>query len=156
MDCGGGQRLVGVGVCSFVLALSYNSLIIPNELLSGGITGISILLNSVSNINSGLLNLIFNIPIMILGYLKLGRKFMILTITSVISMSVGMMIFPVEAFVDDLLLASIFGGVVGGICLAGNRCRISQEGCNRNRSWCPCVPSSACIWCGWSVLPCCP
>ena len=32
-------------------------------------------------------------------------------------MSVGMMIFPVEAFVDDLLLASIFGGVVGGICL---------------------------------------
>ena len=41
-------------------------------------------------------------------------------------------------------------------CSAGNRCRISQEGCNRNRSWCPCVPSSACISCGWSVLPCCP
>ena len=110
-------EMIGVIVCSFLLALTYNTLIIPNELLSGGITGVSILLNYVTSVNTGVLNLVFNIPILIIGYIKLGKKFMILTIASVISMSVGMMILPSEVFVDDLLLASIFGGVISGICL---------------------------------------
>lgn len=112
-----GVEVFVVIVFSFILGLCYNSLIIPNNLLSGGVTGISILLNHVTSFNSGTLNLLINIPILIIGYLKLGKKLMILTIISVLTISLSMMFLPTEAFVDDLLLASIFGGVFSGICL---------------------------------------
>lgn len=108
-------QTITVLIGSFLLACSYNLFFIPNGLLSGGVTGISLIISQLTNLNAGIFNLLFNIPILILGYLKLGRKFMIYTILSVVATSVSMMFIPVNGVVDDILLGAVYGGVILGI-----------------------------------------
>lgn len=95
-------------------AIAYTQLIIPNRMLSGGVAGVSVLLNRVTSIPVGTLVLLINIPILILGYRKIGGKFIGLTIMSVLSFSFLLDIIPSTLVLDDLLLAAIFGGAING------------------------------------------
>jgi len=58
-----------------------------------------------------------NIPILILGYKHIGGKFIILTSLAVLGLSLFLDVIPVRPAVDDLLLASVFGGVLNGVGL---------------------------------------
>jgi uncharacterized membrane-anchored protein YitT (DUF2179 family) len=98
-------------------ALAYTQLIIPNRMLSGGVAGLSVLINSLTGLPTGTLVLLINIPILILGYRKIGGKFIGLTILSVFSFSTLLNIIPTHQVVDDLLLASVFGGALNGLGL---------------------------------------
>lgn len=108
-------QVITVIIGSFLLACAYNLFYIPNALLSGGVTGVSLIISNLTGLNAGIFNLLFNIPILILGYIKLGRKFMIYTILSVIATSVAMVVIPVYGIVDDILLGAVFGGVLLGV-----------------------------------------
>ena len=98
-------------------ALAYTQLIIPNRMLSGGVTGLSLLINRLTGWPTGTLVLLINIPILILGYRKIGGKFITLTIFSVLSFSLLLNSFPTMLTIDDLLLASVFGGALNGLGL---------------------------------------
>lgn len=115
-----------------ISGIAFNLFIIPNKLLSGGISGISLILNYLFSINTGLMIFIFNIPIFILGYRFVDREFVFLSL-------VGMMAFSgwIEVFsflrdvnlVQDVMLACIFAGVLNGIGLGiVLRNRASQGG----------------------------
>lgn len=93
-------------------------MIIPNRMLSGGVGGVSLLLNRLTGWPTGTLVLLINIPILILGYRKIGGKFIGLTILAVFSFSFLLDLFPTWISVDDLLLAAIFGGTMNGLGLA--------------------------------------
>lgn len=105
--------LLGTGLS----ALAYTQLIIPNRMLSGGVAGISLLINRLTGWPAGTLVLLINIPILILGYRKIGGKFIGLTIFSVLSFSLLLDIFPTTLAVNDLLLAAVFGGALNGLGL---------------------------------------
>lgn len=97
-------------------AYAFQSLIIPQKLLSGGVVGIALLLNQLAHLPIGVQTLIYNIPIFILGYRLLGRRFIVLSLIGVVSFSVITDNLKLPPLVDnDILLSSIFGGILTGI-----------------------------------------
>ncbi|MEK4485888.1 YitT family protein [Psychrobacillus sp. FSL H8-0484] len=100
---------------SLIVAFAFNYFLVPHGILSSGISGIAILLGIITPFNTGLLNLVLNLPLLVLGYFKLGKRITINTLICVISLSAFLSILPAEAITDNVLLSSIFGGIIGGI-----------------------------------------
>ncbi|MCF6093299.1 YitT family protein [Microaerobacter geothermalis] len=109
-------HIVLIIIGSFVNAIAFNYLILPNNILSGGLTGITIVINHFTGLGIGLLYFLFNIPIFLIGYKQLGTRFVIYSAIAVVSLSAMIdLISPVNAYVtNDALLASIYGGLLLG------------------------------------------
>ncbi len=102
---------------NFLLAVSVAYFVLPNEILSGGVAGISIITKALFNLSPTLVIDILVIGLFIIGALVLGRDFAIKTALSSISYPVFLEILvrhPIEMEVDPLL-SCIFGGVIAGI-----------------------------------------
>lgn len=101
---------------AIISALALECFLIPNTILDGGITGISIILFKLFTIPVSLLVLILNVPFVFVGYKNLGKHFLYRTIYSMIIFSLFLSYFEnVTPFVDDILLATVFGGALYGI-----------------------------------------
>ncbi|MDF2520751.1 MAG: YitT family protein [Clostridia bacterium] len=102
---------------SAISAAAFNLFIMPNRLLSGGISGISLILNYLFNANTGLLIFIFNVPIFILGYKFVDKEFIALSLIGTVAFSVWIEFFSFlrdADIVKDVMLASIYAGVLNG------------------------------------------
>lgn len=115
-----------------VSGIAFNLFIIPNKLLSGGISGISLILNYLFNINTGLMIFLFNIPIFIIGYKFIDKEFIFLSLIGMMAFSFWIEFFSFlrgMVVVPDVMLASIYAGVLNGIGLGiVLRNRASQGG----------------------------
>ncbi|AKN30822.1 membrane protein [Clostridium carboxidivorans P7] len=90
--------------------------LIPNNIIDGGIVGISIMISHFTNIPLGILTFILNIPFFVIGYKQIGKTFTISTLFSVVCYSIGISIFkPIPGITQDILLASVFGGIIAGL-----------------------------------------
>ncbi|PER27025.1 hypothetical protein CN931_22810 [Bacillus sp. AFS054943] len=107
-------RFLGVIIGSIIIAIAFNLFLIPHKILSSGIGGIAIILGIVTPVNTGIINFVLNLPILILGYIGLGKKVVFNTVISVIVLSVALYYVPVKVVATDPLLSSIFGGVIAG------------------------------------------
>lgn len=93
--------------------------LLPNQLSNGGFSGLATIWYYFFNIPMSISILILNIPFFILGYFRLGKKFMFKTIISTIIYSIFIDLFSkIPPITDDRFLASIYGGIVVGIGLA--------------------------------------
>ena len=116
---------------SLIIAIGVNLFIIPNKLLSGGLSGIALILKYSFNMPMGITILLLNIPLLTLSILKINKKFTALTIIGTISLSVCLILTaslssvlaPVEE--SYRLLYCIYGGVLLGI---GSGIVFSNEG----------------------------
>lgn len=102
---------------SLIYAIAINAFIAPHKLLSGGVAGISLLLEYVSNIPSGLWVFVVNVPIFIVGYKLVNREFIVHSFIGMISMSTFLLLTKnVVNFirVEDMFIAALFGGVLSG------------------------------------------
>ncbi|AKA68345.1 YitT family protein [Clostridium scatologenes] len=89
--------------------------LIPNNIIDGGIVGISIMISHFTNIPLGILTFILNVPFFVIGYKQIGKTFTISTLFSVVCYSIGISIFkPIPGITHDILLASVFGGIMAG------------------------------------------
>lgn len=93
----------------------------PNEIGSGGIVGITLIMNELFGTPIGLTQLVLNIPLFILGLKYLGRRFILMTgivvvLSSILIDSLPVLIPPIP--LDDPLVASVFSGIVSGLGLA--------------------------------------
>ena len=95
-------------------ALSYRMFLVPNEVAPGGFTGIGQLLNALFGINVGTVSIILNVPLFAVSMRSLGLKFGVKSFAASMLLSLLIDYLPVPAATDDILLASVFGGVVGG------------------------------------------
>ncbi len=111
------RLILTIALGTSLSAVAFNQFIIPNRMLSGGVAGIGILVNNLTGWPTGMIVLLLNLPILYLGYRQIGKRFILLTSLAVLSFSVLLDVVPVNALVDDLLLAAIFGGVVNGLGL---------------------------------------
>ncbi|MGK7379246.1 YitT family protein [Planococcus sp. 1R117A] len=102
-------------VGSVLLGFAFNMLLLPHEILSGGITGIAMIFSLMTPINAGVWLLVLNIPILVIGWMKLGKMFIFNSIYSVVVTSVSMLYIPVIKVTEDPLLSSVFGGVLVGV-----------------------------------------
>jgi uncharacterized membrane-anchored protein YitT (DUF2179 family)/HD superfamily phosphodiesterase len=105
------QALFGVAIAGVALKL----FLVPNHFFDGGITGISLLTHEIYHYNLGVLLLLFNLPLIILSYFTVGKKFAIRTLCCVIMLGLSLLIIPNYPVTADKLLISIFGGAFLGI-----------------------------------------
>ena len=101
---------------AMLAAYSLDTFLIPNNILDGGVTGISIIVSKVFKIPISFLVILINIPFVYIGYRNLGKSFLLRTIISMITFSFSLSFF--ESFhevTDEILLATIFGGILLGI-----------------------------------------
>ncbi|GGF13391.1 membrane protein [Halobacillus andaensis] len=110
-------RFAVLFVCSIVLGFAFNLFLLPHEVLSGGITGLAMVFGLLTPVNTGLWLVILNIPILIIGWMKLGKEFIWNSIFSVFTTSIAMQYIPVLKVTDDALLSTVFGGVIAGIAI---------------------------------------
>lgn len=114
------KRAIVIVFYAVLAAVGVNMFLAPSNIFSGGVTGLSQLLSSVGldffniNISISAWVLIINLPLAILSWLKLGKKFTIYTILAVASSSFFMKIIPMVQITNNQILAAIFGGVLTG------------------------------------------
>lgn len=102
----------------FIASLGVNLFLVHAKLLSGGATGIGLIFEYKFGINSGIVVLLINLPLFILSYLKLNKKFTIYSIIGSLSLSLFLVVtakFKHLISLNDPLLYCIYGGVLCGI-----------------------------------------
>jgi len=101
---------------SILAAVGLEIFLIPNNMIDGGVVGISIMLSFLSQYPLGLFIFLLNIPFLVLGYKHIGKTFVISTLFSITSLSIWVSILqPIPGLTEDLMLASVFGGIIEGI-----------------------------------------
>lgn len=121
-----------ISIGTTLLALAINLFFDCLAMVTGGVTGIGIILNHSINVSVAIANLILNIPLFIIGFFIIGKKFGIKSLYSTFFLSfaltftrniagiyLGYIKEPniINPLVNDLLLASIFGGALSGLGL---------------------------------------
>lgn len=97
-----------------VCALAYRMFLVPNDVAAGGFTGVGQLVNALFGVKVGTVALVLNVPLFALSMRSLGLKFGIRSFIACVLLSVFIDYLPVDAATDNVLLATVFGGVVGG------------------------------------------
>jgi len=111
-------RLCLIVLGCFITAMGFNLFLIPGHLLTGGISGISMIVYYILHIPVGVQNMVYNLPILYLAYRIFGRRYFCDTILGTVAFS---FILDVTAFVIDWhvcanpILNAVFGGVLSGI-----------------------------------------
>lgn len=105
---------------AFIQAIGLRLFFIPAHLASGGVSGVAQLINHVTGWQIGLMVLVGNIPLFLLGWRYLGgTKFIVRTALAVITYSLSIDLLahfiPAEGITDDILLNSLYGALVSGI-----------------------------------------
>lgn len=107
-------RLFFLTLGAFIAGFALQGFLIPNKMIDGGIAGISIMASYKTHINLGVLLFCINIPFIFLALKKLGKLFVAQTFYAIAMLSLSVNIFRTPV-TNDLLLATVFGGVVLGI-----------------------------------------
>ncbi len=112
------RQYLMVALGAFISGVGINTFLIPHQLFSGGVSGVAMILYFLFNWPIGLQIIVLNIPIFYAAYRLLDREYIFCGIF-------GMVVFSIATdatrfladlnFVDDTLLAAIYGGVISGI-----------------------------------------
>ena len=111
-------RRLGMGAGCLIAACSINSFIVPSHFLTGGVTGIAIIVYYLSELPIGVQTFVYNLPLLIASYKLLGKEY---TVDVIIGTVIFSFCLDATRFlnnytpVDDLMLASIYGGVFNGL-----------------------------------------
>jgi len=107
----------GIVLGVLISAVAFNFFLEPNTIAPGGVTGLAIVIRTVTGIPIYLTNLIINIPLFIIGVIVLGKAFGAKTLFATFGLSFFLKIVPYRVATEDLLLASVFGGILLGFGL---------------------------------------
>lgn len=111
-------RYAEITLGSLITCLGFNLFLIPGHLLTGGISGVALIIYYMTGLPAGAQNFVYNLPILYLAYKVFGKLYAWDTIVGTVLLS-----FFLDAthfvvgwqIVDDVLLNAIFGGVLAGI-----------------------------------------
>lgn len=110
------KHFVGIVIGATIVSASINTLIIPNQIADGGITGIAIILHYLFQWPVSWAVFVLNLPLFMLGLRLVGRNFLIFSIVGVSVLSATLSLtMNLPVLTHDTLLAAISGGVLTGI-----------------------------------------
>ncbi|GMB08361.1 uncharacterized membrane-anchored protein YitT (DUF2179 family) [Thermolongibacillus altinsuensis] len=110
------KRATAIFIGAVLMAVGLEIFLVPNNVIDGGITGISIMLSHMTGFRLGIFIFLLNLPFFFMGYKQIGKTFAISTLFGITVLSIFTSLFhPVPAFTEDILLATIFGGMVLGM-----------------------------------------
>jgi uncharacterized membrane-anchored protein YitT (DUF2179 family) len=84
--------------------------LLPNGFIDGGVTGISLLTESMTGYRLSVLMVIINAPFIILGYFQIGKSFAIKSVFAIIGLAVALELIDYPIITSDSLLVAVFGG----------------------------------------------
>lgn len=107
-------------VCgSFILSFAFQAFILPNEIISGGVSSLSIILHDITGWEPAITLYAFNIPLLLMSYFLLGKEVLLKSI-------LGSLLFPfftsllqgvVHPWTNNPLLGALYGGVLTGVAV---------------------------------------
>lgn len=101
---------------SFIMGFAIKNMYDPVNLVTGGVSGIAIIVKGVTGLPLWLTNTALNIPLFLAAWKLKGWNFIKRTLVATVALSVSLYVLPERAFLsNDLFLSSLFGGVVSGI-----------------------------------------
>ncbi len=109
------KNIIFLTVGAMITAFALESFLVPNNIIDGGVIGISMIVSHITKWNLGLLILILNTPFIIMAFKKMGGKFVVQTAFANIILAVFLNIFHHYKVTHDLLLATVFGGIILGL-----------------------------------------
>ncbi len=112
-------EILGVSLGVLLTALGLDLFLIPNKIAAGGVSGIATILHYIIHVPVGATMLALNVPLFVLGILRMGLPFGFRSLYGTISLSLAVdllaPVLPVPT--QDVLLASLYGGVLVGLGL---------------------------------------
>lgn len=110
------KRVLFITIGALLMAIGLESVLVPNRVIDGGITGISIITSHLSGISLGVFIFLFNLPFFFIGYKQIGKTFALSTMYGIIVLSISIsLLHGIPVFTEDVLLAAIFGGILIGV-----------------------------------------
>ena len=110
------KKYIMLFIGAVIAAIGLEIFLIPNHIIDGGIVGISILASILTTIPLGVFTFVLNIPFLFIGYKQIGKTFVISSLFAITVFSIFTeVLHPIPGLTNDILLATIFGGIVLGI-----------------------------------------
>lgn len=110
------QRAFFLVTGAFIVAAALELFLLPNKIIDGGVIGISMMVSHITKWNLGAVIFAINFPFVIMAYKTLGKKFVINTFFAITMLSIATnVVLRFDHVTDDLLLATIFGGILLGL-----------------------------------------
>jgi len=110
------KRTLFIILGSVMMGIGIEEFLVPNQILDGGIVGISIILSHLLSIKLGFFIFLLNIPFFYIGYKQIGKTFALSTLLGITVLSITtILLHDVPVFTEDLLLATVFGGIILGV-----------------------------------------
>lgn len=109
-------QIIMVIIGGIIAAYGLETVLIPNSVSDGGVTGLSIVGSQLFNLPLGILIAVINIPFVWLGYKQIGKSFALLSIIGIVSLAAGTSFFHhTPAIIEgDTLLITVVGGIILG------------------------------------------
>jgi len=108
--------LIKIAIGTLIMAIGIEQFLLPSQLSTGGFSGIGTIIYYLTGISVGITMLVLNIPLFIIAYFKVGKKFFIKAILGTIIFSVFLNVFEnIKPITQDRILASIYGAILVGI-----------------------------------------
>ena len=100
---------------SLIYTTGLEIFLVPNNIIDGGVVGISIMASYLTGAPFGVFMILLNLPFLYMGYKQIGKSFAISTVVSIVAISVLSVFFePIPSITGDYFLAAIFGGIITG------------------------------------------
>lgn len=107
--------LLSMAVGAMLIAAGFNLFLIPHQLLSGGLSGISMMIGYFTGWNIGMLYFLINLPVLVWGWIVVGKRFVWLSVVSVVLTTWFMQLVPDISLNSDPIIGAVFGGALIGI-----------------------------------------
>lgn len=114
------KKIFFVFFAAITNAIALNNFLIPSNIYAAGINGVSQLISGILDsslgiiIDTGVLILVFNIPIALLGWFKVGRNFTLYSFMTSVLISFFAILLPINPLTTDPLMNALFGGIISG------------------------------------------
>lgn len=119
------ERSLGCIAGALLYAVGVNMFLVPVGLYTGGLVGICQVIRTilveylnlpVGNVDiAGIIYYILNVPIFLIAMKKMGKRFLAKTLVAVTAMTVFMSVIPANLIIDDMMAASVVGGIIAGV-----------------------------------------
>jgi len=104
---------ISIGILSAGFGLK--GFLLPNGFIDGGVIGISLLTEALTNLPLSVLIVIINAPFIILGYFQIGKAFAVKSVVAIVGLAIAITVIDYPIITFDKLLVAVFGGVfIGG------------------------------------------
>ncbi len=109
----GNMTLIVTG--SFFTAVAVNGILIPQHFATGGVAGLAIIINKLlPNLNVAAAYALFNVPLFMLAWVTVGRRFFFYSIAGMLTLSAALAVVHIPIELHDKILGALLAGILSG------------------------------------------